>query len=446
MSPILLLTGLLALAYFGTMLVERRSMRGFGLPSGTEFLLVGVLIGPRFMGLISTPALTSFGGLTAVALAWLALIIGAHYGWARGRRVPARRMLLGVGLASVAVVMTGAAAGLVAWLVTDLDWRDLLLLAMGVGAVSAETTRHAVRWVIERYAAEGPLSELIGDATEADDAVPILMLALIATMAPHEGSLALSFPGWAALLSTVGIGAAMGATCAALFDIEPRTTQRWGIVVGTGLLAVGASTRLGLSGIATTFVMGLTAASLSRQRAALEALLTTTERAVMLPALVLAGAHVGFPDRMPFLPIVIVAVAGRVAAKLLAGRLFRRSLKQEGVGSRTLGLGLLPAGVLSVTAGFACALQLQTIVGEIILAVAVTHAIVGEIVGPVFLRRALRSAGEIRSAAADTPHPVPARVIEGARRLVARGPRLRSSERPPKLRASQSSDIGDDPR
>lgn len=429
MSPILLLTGLLGLAYFGTMLVERRSTRGFGLPSGTEFLLLGLLLGPHFMGFITSAGLKSFGGLTVVALAWLAFITGAHYGWARGVRVRWRIMLLGIALATLAALLAGSAAVLAALLTTDFGWRDLLLLGLGVGAVSAETTRHAVRWVVERYSAEGPLTRLIGDASEADDAVPIVMLAVIAALMPADSGLALSFPGWAGLLTTIGIGAAMGATCAALFDVEARTTQRWGIIVGTGLLSIGASMRLGLSGIATTFVMGIAAASLSRQRAALEALLTTTERAVMLPALLLAGAHVWLPERTRFLPIVLVAVIGRLLAKLLAAWVFRRSLGASVVTSRWLGFGLLPAGVLSVTAGFACTLMIEGLVGQVILAIATTHAVLGEVIGPVSLRRALRDAGEIRGSAAETPRPLAAPMV-AAQRPFTRAARLRTGERP----------------
>ena len=437
MSPILLLTGLLGLAYFGTMLVERRSRRGFGLPSGTEFLLLGLLLGPHFMGVIGSSGLKSFGGLTVVALAWLAFIIGAHYGWVRGIRVRWRILLLGIALATLAALLAGGAAVLAAALTTDFGSRDLLLLGLGIGAVSAETTRHAVRWVVERYSAEGPLARLIGDASEADDAVPIAMLAIIAALVPSDATLALSFPGWAGLLMTIGIGGAMGATAAALFDVEPRTTQRWGIIVGTGLLAIGASMRLGLSGIATTFVMGIAAGSLSRQRAALEGLLNTTERAVMLPALLLAGAHVWLPDGTAFVPIVLVAVVVRLGAKLLAARVFRRALAGVVTPSRWLGLGLLPAGVLSVTAGFACALMIDGPVGQIVLAVATSHAVLGEMVGPVSLRRALRDAGEIRGTASETPRPLPAPVM-AARRLVTRAARLRSTDQPPGPSESES--------
>jgi hypothetical protein len=56
--------------------------------------------------------------------------------------------------------------------------------------------------------------------------------------------------------------------------------------------------------------------------------------------------------------------------------------------------------------------------------VAATHAVLGEIIGPASLRRALRAAGEIRGSAAETPRPLPA-PVRVARTLVTRAARLR---------------------
>ncbi len=409
MNPILLLTGLLALAYFGSMLVERRSMSGFGLPSGTEYVIIGVLIGPKFMALISREGLASFEVLTAVGLAWTALIAGARYGFAHGRRLPPARLALGLGLTLLAAALTGSAAALVALWTTELDRPQLIVLGLGVGAVSAETTRHAVGWVVERYSARGPLSQRIDDMAHADEAVPLLLIAVVAAFTVDHASLALPWPAWVGGPVTLGIGLAMGATCAALFDIEPRTYQRWGIIVGTSLLAVGVSLRLGRSGLATAFVMGVAAAGLSRKRATLESLLGTTERAVMLPSLVLAGAYVTLPRAVPLLPVAVAAIAARFAAKWIAARVqlgAAASLRS----TLTLGAGLMPAGLLSLTVGFACALRSPGPVGETILAVAAIHALLGEMLGPAALRRALRDAGELEepvSAASRGQSPLP---------------------------------------
>lgn len=404
MSPIILLTGLLALAYFGSMLVGGRTIRGFGLPSGTEFLLLGILIGPNFMGVFTRHGLGSFDAITLVALAWLTLVLGSHYGSTGQGRVTARRMLAGIALATMSAIMTGVPAAAVAFLLTDLAWRDLLLLALGAGAVSAETTRHAVRWVTQRYSAEGPLTRLVGDVVEADDAVPIVMLAVMAVIAPSQTGIALPGMPWSGFAATLAIGVALGATCAALFDIEPRPSQRWGILLGTGLLTIGVSVRLGLSAVSATFVMGIVAARLAKERGALQTQLGTTERAVMLPALVLTGAYVTFPARMPFVPIALAVVAARFLAKQLSGRLMARTLDGPKVSGTTLGVGLMPSGVLSISIALAFELRYPGLMSEWIMLLAVIHAIIGEITGPALLFRALRSAGEVaESAAASTP-------------------------------------------
>lgn len=402
MSPILILTGLLAVAYFGSMLVGGRAVRGYGLPSGTEFLLLGIFLGPHFLGVIGAATLSGFEGITVFALAWLTLVAGAHWGNRRGRRVPRARMLLGIGLTGMTALATGLAAATAAALLTSIERRDLPLLAVGVAAVSSETTRHAVGWVVERYDADGPLAVLIEEVAEADDGVPVLLVALFSAMAPRQLGIAISWPVWGALLATAGIGGAMGATCAALIDIEPRTSQRWGILLGTALLAVGASLRLGLGAVAATFLMGFTATSLARQRAVLQAMIRSSERAVMLPALVLGGAYATAPSLGTLVPIALAVLGARVLAKQLTARRLidiadkEASTSRKGSASaRTLGLGLMSAGALSVTAGFACALRAPGLVGELVLALAVGSAILGELIGPYSLHRALGAAGEL---------------------------------------------------
>ncbi|MFO0552148.1 MAG: potassium transporter Kef [Polyangiaceae bacterium] len=401
--PYLVLTGLLVLSFIGSMLVGGRALRGFGLPSGTEFVLLGVLCGPHFTGLLTQQLLASFDTLTIVALAWLALIIGAQYGLVREVAVPRARMLAGIGLAAATLLFVAAIVAVTALVTTDLAPKGVAALALGVGAVSTETTRHAVRWVAERYSATGPVATLLIDVWEADDAIPLLTLAVLFALVPGQGTVHVPWPAGGAVVANLGIGAAIGATCAALFDIEPRNSQRWGILLGTTLLAVGASMRLGLAPVATAFVMGYGAASLSKERRELRELVSSTERAVMLPALVLAGAHVTFPSLGLLAPILVAALLSRFVAKIASARALAKAARVPRAVTPTLGVGLMPAGALSMTAGFACALRFPGFIGSAVLTIAIVNVVLGEIVGPAMLRRALKRVGEVSDAATSTP-------------------------------------------
>jgi Kef-type K+ transport system membrane component KefB len=395
MSPILLLTGFFALAYLGTMLVSGRTLRGSGLPSGSEFLVLGILLGPRFLGLISAEARSTFEPFNAVALSWLAVIAGAHYGQSQGGFT--RKMAQGLAIAAVTAGFSALAAVAVV-VSTDAIPRELLVsFALGIGAVTAETTRHAVRWVVQRFAASGPLTSAIFDMADADDVVTLGLLAAISALSASSAPIA-GVP-WSPLVNLVAslmLGAALGVTLAALFDIEPRTGQRWGILLGATLLGVGVSQKLGLSAVWVAFVTGIFATRSSTRRLGIAEMIEPTERPTMLPALVLAGAYVRLPATPWLWGAAAAAIGARVVAKTLSGR-FLSDVPAARRSATMTGFALLPAGILTITAGLACATAIRGPVGDVILFVAVVSSLLGELLGTPALRIALRRAGELET-------------------------------------------------
>jgi hypothetical protein len=231
----------------------------------------------------------------------------------------------------------------------------------------------------------------------------------------------------------------MGATCAALVDIEPRTSQRWGILLGCTLMAAGISMRLGLSAVTAAFVMGLVAALLASSRNILFRMVATTERAVMLPSLVLAGACVTVPKMDGFGVLIAAVLTARLLSKLLAARLFARTQAPAPIPTASLGLGLLPAGVLTMAVGLACTLRFPGLIGDTILALAAINVVLGELVGPAMLRRTLRLAGEIPSASLT---PVPFRPRSKAAERPRRGSRGSRGSLPGAGRASDPRGAG----
>ncbi len=393
MSSILVLVGLLVLAYLGSILVGGRAVRGHGLPSGSEWVLLGLVLGPHLLGAVDRPTLSALEPLALVALAWLALLTGVDYGFVGGRRIRLRRLLAAVVLSLGSAVGVAAAFAVYAQSFTSLAGQDLLIACIGVGAISCETTRYAVRWVAERYGATGPLSELVADIADGDDIVPLLAIIVAFTLKPMPG-LAFVLPHWGLALATVGVGVLLGALSSALLRVEARVTQTWGIVLGTALFGVGIATRIGGSGLGISFVLGLTVAVLAGRREELRAMLEPTEHSVLLPVLVLAGAYVDFgaPPRLGLL--IVVVLTARTAVKWTSGALLRLSRGGRNSGP-FLGFGLLPSGALAMAFGLAFALRFPGEVGQTVLVSALSVTLFGELVGPTSLRFALQRAGEI---------------------------------------------------
>jgi hypothetical protein len=388
-SSILVLVGLLVLSYAGSFLA--RTLGGAGLPSSVEYVALGLLLGPHVGGIVGHELVTTFEPLAQVALGWLAFVIGLDFGRTEKWRAGPAGMTLGL----LSGAITGTAVAAAVWFYTtrlrhapaDLDH---VLLAGGIGVTGAETTRHAIRWVAERYGAAGKLTKLLSDFAHADDLVPLIATAFLFALAPVPLTRVVLVP-WAWVGVTVGFGVVLGAMTALHIGRELRVDQTWGVLLGMSVLGLGIAARLGMSVLTVLFFMGFTTAALSRHRAALRAMVAPIERPIVLPALVLAGAHVDFHAMPGLAGIIAVAVGARFVTKMIFGAAIALPYRA----SPLLGVGLLPTGSLSVGLGLAFAIRFPGPVGEAVLAAAFVACLVGDLAGPLVLRRVLVGAGEI---------------------------------------------------
>lgn len=405
MNAVLLLVGLLVLSYLGSFLVTGRTVRGAGLPSGVEYVALGFVLGPHVLDLVGGDMLASFEPVVQVALGWLAFAVGLDFGYAGDKRVRTGSLAIG----TVGSLLTGGAVGVAVWfalrrLEPHVSLSDRLLLAGGIGAACSETTRHAVRWVVERMNARGPLADRLNEIAHTDDLLPLLTIAILFALSPtpdvhvHE-----PLRDWP--LITIGIGLLLGAGASLLVRSDLRLDETWAVLFGVTLIAIGTTARLALSTLTASFFLGIAMAALSRHGAELRKMVAPTERPVLLPALLLAGAHLDFVAS-PKLPwIAAAAIGARLAGKVVVGWLLYVSSKPARRAGPLVGLSLMSSGALAISIGLAFALRFPGNIGDTVLVVAAVSATFGEFVGPARLRRSLQAAGEIDSGAAQSPPP-----------------------------------------
>lgn len=392
MNEIWLLLGLLVLAYLGSILVGGRSIRGFGLPSGAEYLVLGFVLGPHVLDVVPPSLVQTFEPVVVVGVGWLALVIGLSFFRVGTRRVRVSRMLLGGFFSLLAGAGVAAAVWLVARRFTELDWRELLFVSAGCGLVSAECTRHTVRWVVERLGARGEMSDLAADLARATSFVPAVAITVLFAMAPDQALPAV--PVWGRVGITFGLGILLGVIAALLLGRDFRRDESWGILLGTSLLGIGAAARLGLSPLGTMFAMGLTLA-VSRHGADIKAMVTRTEKPVFLPATLLAGVYVNTGLPRELIGLVVVALTAKIVVRVLCGLLLGAGSRVARPAGVELGMSMLSSGALSVAAGIAIAVRVHGPLGDTVLLLAAAATVLGEFVGPAMLRRALSRAGEL---------------------------------------------------
>ena len=129
-----------------------------------------------------------------------------------------------------------------------------------------------------------------------------------------------------------------------------------------------------------------------------------TERGVLHPALLLAGAHID--PTLPALPwLAFAALLARIAGKALFGTGALVVSKAARRGGILIGLGLMPCGGLAMTVGFAFALRFPGTVGVSVLSVAACATALGELLGPLSLNLTLKRAGELHPPTTTLPIP-----------------------------------------
>jgi hypothetical protein len=382
---------LLVVAYLGGFLLGGRGLRGRGLPSGSEWVALGFLVGPSARGARPGPHLLAFDPIAVVAIGWIALLAGLAFGTSGARRIPAGRLVAG-GLAGLAM---GAGAAALAWAAFRWapsagaavpDERDRLLVALAAGAALAGTTRSATQWAADRLGAHGPLTELVDDLARGQEVVPLLAIGALVFAGASRG--VRPPPGTAPLL-----GAGLGALAALLLGRRMRRNWLWTLLFGMSLLGTGAALQLGVSVVLTLFCLGLALALASPLRREIRDLPPWIEGAVVVPALFLAGSRIRPGGAV--LWVASAALAGRLAALALVGTALRLASPPARRGGRAMTFALGSAGPISVGVGLALQLRFPGPVGDTALLAAAAAAVAGEFTGIPALRRALRRAGEV---------------------------------------------------
>lgn len=403
MSAIALLMGLLLLSYIGSHLLGGKTARG--LPSGIEFVGLGFVVGPHALGFFESSMIGEFEPIVQVALGWLAFVVGLDFGRVGGRRVGMRSIVLGV----VAAVVTGVVVAvavhqlLLAVVIPGVDATGAFVLAAGAGAVTSETTRFGVEWVSARWNAKGPVSSLLIEMGASDNLAPLVAAGAIFALAPTPGAVQLPAVGWFAL--SVALGGLLG-TVTALLLRSAEGYQVWGALVGTLLLGVGISARFGLCTIFVTFAMGIALAGVSPSRRVLRRMVSPTERAVLYPMLLLAGARLDprpLIENRSLVALVALALLARILGKLFSGLMVRSVMPASRPAGRWIGLVLLSSGPVSLSCGFVFALRFPGPIGDTLLICAAASALLGEVVSTLALKGLLEHLGELAPVSAVDP-------------------------------------------
>jgi Kef-type K+ transport system membrane component KefB len=365
-------------------------------PEVTGYLLVGVVIGPAALDLISHDNISTLGFLSDVALGLILFNIGSIFEASNFRRV-------GPGVVRVTLWEATLAFALVCpvMVMSGMSWPLALLL----GVVAMETAPATTLMVLNEYDAQGPMTDRLLALVALNNMYVLVAFGLVTaglTLVDPAGASWLS-SGYRAihglLWTTVG-SMALGALLGLLMDFWATRAKESGeamiLSIGAVLIAVGASRWLGLSPLISTLALGATVANASRQGDHLLKALGRADPPLYAAFFVLAGAEL-MPSSVLGLGLVGVGyTVARAVGKIGGARIGLRGQDVPPLVRRHLGFCLVSSSSLAV----GLTIQIRTAFpeyGATVTGIVLAAVVIFEIVGPLLTRRALLKTGEAKT-------------------------------------------------
>lgn len=359
-----------------------------GMPRITAYVGVGIAFSPELLGGRLGLDVSAWSGLaTAIALGLIAYLIGGSLKVASLRRLGKMVVLatLGESLAAVAAVF------LVVWALAPIE------LALALAAVAATTDPAATVAVMHQYRARGPASETILGIAGLDDAVGVIVFAVIAGfLAGDSVAAALAAAGREIVLALAlgaGGGWLLGRHGSALRVRELSLP----LVLSALFLVAGLADALASSPILAAMAFGFTARASCRVHPdRLFGALERGEESIFLAFFAVAGTQFRADVFVENIEWIAIYVPVRASGKYLGAYLGSRLGGAPPQMARWLGLGLIPqAGVAIGLALTLAASPRLAALGPTLINIVLGSAVLVELVGPFCARLTLERLGEI---------------------------------------------------
>lgn len=410
-QEVILLITAIGIAYFiAHFLVEWLQDR-FLFTTGSEYMLVGVLLGPATHSLmvdqlglsvpqvVSESAVLQLGPLIELAIGWVGLLYGAQLNL--GKLLSSRDGSISISSLSSLVgfgVIAGGSYLTLGWLnpVPDTSEVSRLLASTTLGTIGAVTSPAVLDLVTRRFDAKGPTTEMLRRSLRLDELIAIAGFGFICAwfhQATPDGAPQLDATHW--FVASITLGGLLGALFHFFIGHEHNADKQFMAFVGIVVFASGAAYYLQVSPLLVNMVLGVAMVNVTDESAEdVVDVLERTRRPMYILLLFFAGA-MWTPVAWVGLGVALVYLLVRTTGVFLGGLAAAVSLGQSQ--RRDLGRALLGQGELAV----AMALNYYILfrgdpLADVVFTAALMSVLLNELWSARLLKGLLIDAGDIR--------------------------------------------------
>jgi hypothetical protein len=347
----ILIIAILALAGYRRSFTRISTFRRYAFfLTGTEFILVGLLLGDSFLGILDEPTLHHLYPFLVLGLGWIGLLTGIQLEWGGLKLFPMFNYawILCFALCSFLLIYTGLYLLLHPWFFRDPLFHPALALLSVAGLCSGQTS--IALWMQHTAVQDRSRAQILQFVASMNDVIAIFLFGILVcgVSAPVKWDILPVLPVERFLLSVL-LGVLMGFLFTILFRTRLVETEKVIILTGLLLFGGGMSHLVGISPLFVTLLAGVLLGNFSLKRDETFHLLVRIERPLYLIFLIVAGACLGMGSFRVFL-FVLSYCTVRAIARGVAGGVFLQSILPQLSPPRRmrLGWGLISQGGVAV--------------------------------------------------------------------------------------------------
>lgn len=388
-SNSLLLFGLLVIAgLIGSSLASRTGK----IPGITGILIVGLILGPHCLGLLSEAMLEQARPFVDISLGLILFQLGLLLDL---RELLARRAALAVAILESTITFFAIFVAL------HLYGLPALLSAL-IAAIGVSSSPAVLLMVCRELDAKGPVTDLALRLVAVNNVCAFLLFSLLLPVAYFTQGQGTVVDLIKPITQLIGSAALAWGTAWVMIWLAQRLIRpgqdSFPLVVGFVLLTLGLARMLGLSTLLTLLALGLFVRNLETHEGLKQVEFGRGGELFFVILFVVAGAGLHIQEIATSGIAAVIFVSARYAGKQLTLLAGTRSLGLRYGQSIATGLTLLPMAGLAI--GLTqTARELYPEVGEPLAAVVLAAVAILETIGPIATEVGLKRAGEVAASA-----------------------------------------------
>ncbi|MDO4484604.1 MAG: cation:proton antiporter, partial [Clostridia bacterium] len=234
-------------------LLLSRIIKLIHLPNVTAYLIAGLIIGPSCLNILTDTFNKEFAIISDVALGFIAYSIGSEFKIS---------YLKEIGIKPIVITFFEGCTASTLVIIALLLLGQPLPLALALGAIASATAPAATLMVVRQYKANGPVSRMLLPVVAMDDALCLMLFAILSAVAStliSGAALTVQSLLLKPLLEigcSLGLGIAIGALLVFVLPFFHSRGNKLALSIMAVFMAVGLSGMWGLSSLLVCMMIG----------------------------------------------------------------------------------------------------------------------------------------------------------------------------------------------